>query len=74
MVVNRIGDVGLALAMFAIFQGFKTLDFATIFACAEYYAQEEIIFMHQSFHALTVIGLLLLVGAVGKSAQLGLHT
>ena len=58
----------------AIFQGFKTLDFSTIFACAEYFAKEEIVFFHQSYHALTVIGLLLLVGAVGKSAQLGLHT
>lgn len=74
MIVNRVGDVALALAMFSIFYVFKSLDYATIFACAHVFADEKIIFFHQYCHAYTIIGLLLLIGAVGKSAQLGLHT
>lgn len=74
MLVNRVGDFGLALGMMAAFTVFKTFDFQTIFACAPYYANETLVFLNIEFHALTVIGVLLFVGAVGKSAQLGLHT
>jgi len=62
-IVNRIGDFGFSLAMFLIFKNFGSLDFATVFQQAP--GSSEAI--------LTTIGLLLLVGACGKSAQLPLY-
>jgi len=62
-IVNRIGDFGFSLAMFLIFVNFKSLDFATVFQAAP----------GMSEATLTTIGLLLLVGACGKSAQLPLY-
>lgn len=75
MVVNRIGDVGIALAMFILYDTFKTLNFESIFSVA--YLIEEtntITILNMEFSRLTLIGLLILVGAAGKSAQMGLHT
>lgn len=74
MLMNRVGDFGLALGIMGVFSVFKTLDFATIFACVPHVSSDVFIFFNTEFHALTVIGLLLFVGAMGKSAQLGLHT
>lgn len=75
MVVNRVGDVGIALAMFASFYVFKTVDFATIFALAPYYENQELTFLGiENINALGLITVLILIGAVGKSAQVGLHT
>lgn len=74
MLVNRVGDFGLALGIMAAFYVFKSVDFQTIFACAPYFADHHFIFFNTEFHALTLICILLFVGAVGKSAQLGLHT
>ena len=74
MVVNRIGDVGLALAMFTIFYIFGSLEFATIFGLTPYVSEQTIIFAGFEFNILSLIGSLILVGAIGKSAQLGLHT
>jgi NADH-quinone oxidoreductase subunit L len=62
-IVNRIGDFGFSLAMFYIFKNFGSLDFATVFGNAA--SKPE--------HMLTIIGLLLMVGACGKSAQLPLY-
>lgn len=73
-VVNRIGDFGLALAMMAIFVVFGTLQFDAIFEAVPEMAGTYFTFIGHEYHALTLIGLLLFVGAIGKSAQLGLHT
>ena len=62
-IVNRIGDFGFSLAMFFIVKNFGSLDFATVFRQAPG-ASEAV---------LTTIGLLLMVGACGKSAQLPLY-
>lgn len=74
MVINRIGDFGLALGIFTIFVKFKAVDYATVFALTPLYTKETIYFMFSEVNLLTLICLLLFVGAVGKSAQLGLHT
>jgi len=73
-IVNRVGDFGLALGIMAIFVVFGSIDFTQIFNNPEQYAQTTINFLGYDYHALSVICLLLFVGAVGKSAQLGLHT
>jgi NADH-ubiquinone oxidoreductase chain 5 len=74
MIINRIGDVGLALGVFAAFVVFKTTNFSVIFSLVPYYANYEIFFFTYKCNAITLIGLLLFIGSVGKSAQLGLHT
>lgn len=73
MLVNRIGDLGLALGLAAIFVQYHALDYATVFSVAPSSAS-TIVFFGFEFDTLTLITLLLFVGAVGKSAQLGLHT
>ncbi len=73
-IVNRVGDFGFALGIFAVYLMFQTVDFNTIFAAAQGKADATLQVFGGEFHALTVICLLLFVGAMGKSAQLGLHT
>lgn len=74
MVMNRVGDVGLCLAMFTIFYLFRSLDYNVVFSMAKEFKESPIVFMGMEIDQLTLIGGLLLVGATGKSAQLGLHT
>ncbi|MQY22096.1 NADH-quinone oxidoreductase subunit L [Nocardia sp. RB20] len=63
-VVNRVGDMGLAIALFVMFATFGSLDFGQVFAGAP----------HAGQGTLTAIGLLLLLGACGKSAQVPLQS
>lgn len=74
MIVNRVGDIGLALGMIVAFKEFKALDFATIFSLVPYSTSSFISFLGFDINTITLIGVLILIGAVGKSAQLGLHT
>ena len=74
MIVNKIGDFGLSLGIALIFFSFSSFDFSVIFNVAPLFLNEKFIFMGFSVDKLTLISLLLFVGAVGKSAQIGLHT
>ena len=74
MVVNRVGDVGLALGVIIFFNYFKSVDFSTIFSMAPLLINETFYFFGLNFNVLTLGTLFLFIGAVGKSAQLGLHT
>jgi NADH-quinone oxidoreductase subunit L len=73
-VVNRIGDFGFLLGIFAVFFIFGSLQFDAVFAGAPDIAGNTIKFLSWDVDALTVTCILLFVGAMGKSAQLGLHT
>jgi len=73
-VVNRVGDFGFALGIFAIYMLLKTTDFETIFAGAPGLSGKTIDFFGWHADALTLICLLLFMGAMGKSAQFLLHT
>ena len=73
-VVNRVGDFGFALGIFATFMLFDTVNLDTIFNAVPGKADATLQVFGGEFHALTVCCLLLFVGAMGKSAQLGLHT
>jgi NADH-quinone oxidoreductase subunit L len=73
-VVNRIGDFGFALGIFALFMLVGSVDLDTIFAQAPSLIGKTIGFFGWQFDALTVICLLLFMGAMGKSAQFLLHT
>ena len=73
-VVNRVGDFGFALGIFAIFYMTGSINFDVIFAEAETLSQSTMTFLWRDWNAAEVIALLLFVGAMGKSAQLFLHT
>jgi NADH-ubiquinone oxidoreductase chain 5 len=64
LTMNRVGDMGLSIGYFALFALFGSLDFATIFSIVP--------FMNET--AITIIGILLLIGAMAKSAQIPLHS
>lgn len=74
MIVNRIGDFGLAIAIFTFYYTFQTLDYVVIFALVPNFINSTLPFFEVSINLLDFIGFFLFVGAVGKSAQLGLHT
>jgi len=73
-VVNRVGDFGFALGIFAVFMMMNSTDFETIFAGAPGLAGKTIDFLGWHADAMTLICLLLFMGAMGKSAQFLLHT
>jgi NADH-ubiquinone oxidoreductase chain 5 len=60
---NRVGDCFLTIGMFAILWSFGNIDYATVFSLSPYYNED----------ILTIVGLCLLIGAMAKSSQIGLH-
>ncbi|MEQ9811393.1 MAG: NADH-quinone oxidoreductase subunit L [Azospirillaceae bacterium] len=73
-VVNRIGDFGFSLGIFAIFLMYGTVELDPIFAATPDMVGTTFTFLSWEVDALTCACLLLFIGAMGKSAQLGLHT
>jgi len=74
MVLNRIGDFGLVMGILLIFIEYKAIDYATVFALTPIFIEKSINFLSFDFNLISLICFFLFVGAVGKSAQLGLHT
>jgi len=74
MVINRVGDFSLVIGILLIFNYYKSVDYAVVFALTPFMQNFKVIFLSFQFDLLKVIGIFLFVGAVGKSAQLGLHT
>ena len=73
-IVNRVGDFGFSLGIFAVFYLTGAIDFDTIFAQAPALAGKSFHFLSWNVDALTAVCLLLFMGAMGKSAQFLLHT
>jgi NADH-quinone oxidoreductase subunit L len=73
-VVNRVGDFGFSLGIFGTFLVFGTVSIPAILAAAPGMTGSTIGFAGMRVDTMTVLCLLLFVGAMGKSAQLGLHT
>ena len=73
-VVNRVGDFGFALGIFALFMLTDSINFDVIFASGAELAETNIRFLWSDWNAANLIAFLLFVGAMGKSAQLILHT
>lgn len=74
MILNRIGDFGLVLGILIIFVEFKAVDYATVFAITPIFINKFFNFLSFDFNLISIICFFLFIGAVGKSAQLGLHT
>ena len=73
IIVNRIGDFGLIMALACIFLVFGSLDFFTVFSSCFFFKDSYFNFLNFEINKLSFIGFFLVIGAVGKSAQLGLH-
>lgn len=73
-VVNRVGDFGFALGIFALFYLTDSVRFDDVFAAAPALAETNLTFLWTEWNAANLIGVLLFIGAMGKSAQLFLHT
>jgi NADH-quinone oxidoreductase subunit L len=74
MILNRIGDFGLSVAIFTIYSTFGSVDYSVIFSLAPNMAEAYVPFFESRINLLDFICFFLFVGAVGKSAQVGLHT
>ena len=72
--VNRVSDIALVISLAIIYFTFDTLVFENIFLATEKFSNDYTHFLGIDIHLLTLISLLLFLGAMGKSAQLGLHT
>ena len=72
-IVNRIGDLGFALGIALVFWTFGSIEFSTIFAAIGQHQNDAYPVAGGTWRAYEVIGVLLFIGAMGKSAQLGLH-
>jgi NADH-quinone oxidoreductase subunit L len=73
-IVNRVGDFGFALGIFALFMLTDSVNFDDIFTAGPQLAETSIRFLWTDWNAANLIAFLLFIGAMGKSAQLGLHT
>ncbi|MEQ8898929.1 MAG: NADH-quinone oxidoreductase subunit L [Roseovarius sp.] len=73
-VVNRVGDFGFALGIFALFYLTDSIKFDDVFAAAPELAETQLTFLWTEWNAANLIAFLLFVGAMGKSAQFILHT
>jgi len=73
-VVNRVGDFGFSLGIFGTFLVFGTVSIDAILAAVPQHSGQTFSFLGSQVDVMTCLCLLLFVGAMGKSAQLGLHT
>ncbi|GFE65812.1 NADH-quinone oxidoreductase subunit L [Litoreibacter roseus] len=73
-VVNRVGDFGFLLGIFALFFLVDSINLSDIFAAAPEIAETQMTFLWREWNAAEVVAFLLFIGAMGKSAQLILHT
>jgi NADH-quinone oxidoreductase subunit L len=73
-IVNRVGDLAFAVGIALTYLVFKTVSFDGIFAGVMAHVDDHYTLFGSSFPALEVIGVLLFIGAMGKSAQILLHT
>lgn len=74
MVVNRVADLAFTIGVLAIFYTFQTVEFNVVFGLASYYTSTTMLFGNTAVSPLILITVLLFLGAMGKSAQIGLHT
>jgi NADH:ubiquinone oxidoreductase subunit 5 (subunit L)/multisubunit Na+/H+ antiporter MnhA subunit len=75
IIVNRFGDFGIYFALLIMFFYFKSFDFGVVFSLVPYLANNVFLnFLNFSFNSIDFLVFFLFLGAIGKSAQLGLHT
>ena len=74
MIINRIGDFCLVIGILLMYVNFKAVDYATVASLTPFFKTQSVNFLNMDFNLLSIICVFLFLGAMGKSAQLGLHT
>ena len=74
MVVNRVSDLFFVVGIVATYYAFQTVEFSVIFGLAPYLVNSTLLLGSYEVSPLVLIVALLFLGAMGKSAQIGLHT
>jgi NADH-ubiquinone oxidoreductase chain 5 len=74
MLLNRIGDFSLVIGLLILYVNFKSVDYSSIAVLIPFFKNKSINLFNFNVHMLSAVGLFLFVGAVGKSAQIGLHS
>lgn len=74
MIMNRIADVFFTLGIVLIFVTFKTTDYLVVLNLIDFIKNDQISFFNFTINKIDFICFFLLIGGIGKSAQLGLHT
>jgi NADH-ubiquinone oxidoreductase chain 5 len=74
MLVNRVGDFFILIGIFSLYLFTNTLDYSVIFNLSQNLLNNEVILLCNKINAIDLICLCLFLGAMGKSAQIGLHT
>lgn len=74
MVVNRVSDLFFTIGILLIFYTFQSVEFSTVFGLAPFFINSSLVVCGYVISPLTLITLMLFLGAMGKSAQIGLHT
>lgn len=74
MIVNKIGDISILFVLLFTYYYFKSLDYSIVFSLVPFYQDKLVNIFGYDFYLLNLITFFIFIGAVGKSAQLGLHT
>jgi NADH:ubiquinone oxidoreductase subunit 5 (subunit L)/multisubunit Na+/H+ antiporter MnhA subunit len=74
MLLNRIGDFSLLIAIFLIFTTFKSIDYNTVEILVPFLKTTFVNMLFLKISSLESISFFMFIGAIGKSAQIGLHT
>ena len=74
MIINRIGDFCLVIGILFVYVNFKSIDYSTVASLTPFFQTHTVNFLNMNFNLLSLICVFLFLGAMGKSAQLGLHT
>jgi NADH-ubiquinone oxidoreductase chain 5 len=74
MLINRIGDFSLVIGILILYVNFKSVDYSSIAVLIPFFKNKSINLFNFDVHMLSAVGLFLFIGAVGKSAQIGLHS
>ena len=74
MLMNRIGDFSLIIGIIVIFISYKSVDYATVASVTPFLLMDTVNLLNFNLNLVAITGIFLFIGAVGKSAQLGLHT
>jgi NADH:ubiquinone oxidoreductase subunit 5 (subunit L)/multisubunit Na+/H+ antiporter MnhA subunit len=72
--LNRVGDMALTFGIVLIFLYFKSVKYGLVFSICHEYEPYNFVIFGSEYHLISLICFFLFIGAVGKSAQLGLHT
>jgi NADH-ubiquinone oxidoreductase chain 5 len=74
IIMNKFGDYALFMAILLIHFTFKTLDYSSVFVLVPFFLNKTTFLFNIKCNLINLISGLLFIGAIGKSAQIGLHT